>query len=46
MKENILNDDLIREANLLNRCDNENIVKLIEITYEASKLRYIIMEYI
>jgi serine/threonine protein kinase len=45
MKENILNDDLIREANLLNRCDNENIVKLIEITYEASKLRYIIMEY-
>jgi len=45
MKENILNDDLIREANLLNSCNNENIVKLIGVNFEASKLRYIIMEY-
>jgi abelson tyrosine-protein kinase 1 len=45
MKENILNNDLIREAKLLNSCNNENIVKLIGVNYEASKLIYIIMEY-
>jgi len=38
-------NDLIKEANILNKCNHPNIVKLIGISYINLELKYLIMEY-